>query len=108
MGPHDRAGDSAGLADEDRVVAGLWLEAESSSSATSRVAALRELRSFYAVQRKPEPAVPPGPRGISLAAVLELARECGIESAQPPGLTLDAVVACAREHDLVLRPRRDE
>jgi hypothetical protein len=43
-----------------------------------------------------------GPRGMFLSGVLELARETGVEF-----VTLDDVVAYARRHDLVLRPRRD-
>ena len=77
-GSHDHVGESAGVADEDRVEARLWEEAESSSSATSRVQALRELRAIYASRPKPEAAVPSGSRGISLAAVLELAQSLGI------------------------------
>jgi hypothetical protein len=56
-------------------VAGLWEEAENSSSATSRVQALRELRSFYASRPKPEPVPGQGPRGVNLADILELARK---------------------------------
>jgi hypothetical protein len=50
---------------------------------------------------EPEPEREPG-QGIFLAQVVQLAREAGIEIA-----TLDDVVLYAREHDLVLRPRRD-
>jgi hypothetical protein len=42
------------------------------------------------------------PRGVNFGDVLELAREQGVEF-----ITLEDVVACARKHDLVLRPRRD-
>jgi hypothetical protein len=50
---------------------------------------------------EPEREREPG-QGISLTQVVQLAREAGIEIA-----TLDDVVQYAREHDLVLRPRRD-
>jgi hypothetical protein len=59
----------------------LWEEAESSSSATSRVQALRELRAIYAAQpaeREPVEDVPK--RGISLAEVVELAIATGVIS----------------------------
>jgi hypothetical protein len=54
--------------------------------------------------------IPPGvcllhslrPRGVFLSGVLEVLRASGVEF-----ITLDDVVAYAREHDLVLRPRRD-
>jgi hypothetical protein len=51
-----------------------------------------------------EPALEPEhrPRGVNLGDVLELARKQGVEF-----ITLDDVVAYARKHDLVLRPRRD-
>jgi hypothetical protein len=59
-------------------------------------------------ERKPESEpVRSGPRGVRVADLFELARECGVEGAKPPAVTLDVVVAYAREHDLVLRPRRD-
>lgn len=41
-------------------------------------------------------------RQTRLTGIVDLAREVGIEIA-----TLDDVVTYAREHDLVLRPRRD-
>lgn len=63
---------------------------------------------MYASRSKPEPEpVDSGPRGVSVADPLELARECGVVEAGP-SVTLDAVVAYACEHDLVLRPRRDD
>jgi hypothetical protein len=43
-----------------------------------------------------------GPRGKNITDILKLAREVGIEV-----VTFDDVVAYARDHDLVLRSRRD-
>jgi hypothetical protein len=59
-------------------------------------------------KRQPTPAKqdpelePERPRGVFLSGVLEVLRASGVEF-----ITLEDVVAYAREHDLVLRPRRD-
>jgi hypothetical protein len=59
-------------------------------------------------KRQPTPAMqdpepePERPRGVFLSGVLEVLRASGVEF-----ITLDDVVAYARKHDLVLRPRRD-
>ena len=74
------AGDSSLTPDEGRVVAGLWEEAENSSSATSRVQAFRELRSFYASLPKVEPvSVARGAVGPLKSEIARLARETGVD-----------------------------
>jgi hypothetical protein len=69
--------------------------------------AVKALEALLRAREKPAEQQPwenpgGGPKGTSLNELNALAREVGIEVA-----TLDDVVAYARKHDLVLRPRRD-
>jgi hypothetical protein len=60
----------------------LWEEAANSSSATSRVQALRELRAMYAAQPEGVPVEEVARRGIALADVLEAAIACSVISVE--------------------------
>jgi hypothetical protein len=70
----------------------LWEEAANSSSATSRVQALRELRAIYAAQPERVPVEDVPKRGISLAAVVELAIATGVISVEEVLARAESVV----------------
>jgi hypothetical protein len=75
-------------------VAGLWEEAENSSSATSRVQALRELRSFYASLPKVKPvSVARGDVGPLKSEIARLARETGVDLEQSHAVSAAEAVA---------------